>query len=210
MKTQINLALEMNHDVYVGENDDFDEVVLLLHGYQLDGYFMFKRFKKRFGNNVKVIAPNAPFPVPLKTDDGWEPRYGWYFYDPAKKNFYVNYEPAAKWLAQLAAKLNPLGKKTTIIGYSQGGYLAPKAAELIPECRKVLGINSIFRSSRFEVRSDIDYLQINGEQDDIVNPREAQEEFEAMQAKGAKGNFVLSQASHPLTRDLLNEAMELI
>lgn len=210
MKTSFQIPITHSHDAYISENEDFDEVALLLHGFQLDGYFMFKRYAKKFGERTKVVSPNAPFLVPLKKGTEWSPRYGWYFYDASKKSFYINYDPAAIWLRDLMKKINPEGKKTTVIGYSQGGYIAPKAAELIPETRKVIGINSIFRSERFKVRPEVAYHQVNGSLDEIVSPQEAREEYDKMSEQNPQGKFLLVEAEHPLNRTLVDKSLELL
>ena len=210
MKIKVEAPIQYPHDVYVSENNQFEEVVLLLHGYQLDGRFMFKRYAGNFGPEVKVISPNGPFPVPLKKDNEWNARYSWYFYNSKEKNFYINYEPAAKWLCALLRQLNPQRKKTTVLGYSQGGYLAPKVAELAPETKKVVGINCVYRSTRFKVREDVEYHQVHALQDAIVSPQEAKEEFQRLKELGAQGSFVEIEATHLLNHALIRESLQLL
>lgn len=197
------------HEIYLSdpeEQKDFDKVVLLLHGFQLDGYFMFKRFKNAFGPGVKVVAPNAPFLMPIKKENNWVPRYSWYFYDGEKKDFYVNYEPAALWLKEAMEKINPEAKETVIIGYSQGGYIAPRVAQAISETSKVIGLNSIFRKGRYQAMEGVSYYQINGVQDQVVSAKEAQEEFESQKLQGS---FTTLDMEHPLNRQMIEKAVEL-
>ena len=208
MKTSFNIPISHEHQVYLSENQEFDRVLLLLHGYQLNGQFMFKRYADSFGQRVKVIAPNAPFLAPIKKADGWEARYSWYFYDSDKMSFIINYEPAAKWLASLMEQVNPLGKPLTIIGYSQGGFIAPKVAELATNVEKVIGINSIFRSERFTIKPEAQYIQINGSLDDIVPSKQAKTEFDKLIGKGASGQFIELEEGHPLNRNLIKRSLE--
>ncbi|MEX1099983.1 MAG: hypothetical protein WEB87_06130 [Bacteriovoracaceae bacterium] len=209
MKISRELPIEYSHDVHVSENESFDQVVLLLHGFQLDGKFMFKRFEKKFGARTKIIAPNAPFLVPLKKEKDWVPRYSWYFYHAQKKNFYINYEPAAKWVTKLMEQLNPEKKELAIMGYSQGGYLAPKVAELLEETVQVVGINSIFRSERFKIKENVRYDQVQGALDTIVSPVEAKAEFLAMRKAGAHGEFRQVEEEHLLNQRLVQAALDL-
>ncbi|MCO4753055.1 MAG: hypothetical protein KC478_01165 [Bacteriovoracaceae bacterium] len=210
MKISKSVPIIHSHDIYTTENDEYDEVVLLLHGFQLNGYFMFKRFEKRFGPKVKVIAPNAPFIVPLKKDQGWEARYGWYFYDSDTRNFYINYDPAANWLSELLKDLNSNNSPVTIIGYSQGGYIAPKVAELVPEVKKVVGINCIFRSERFKIKKNTTYSQVHGNEDTLVAFTEARSEFLRLKELGVEGEFIEVCEDHFLNGNLIKATMDLV
>ncbi len=206
MKTEVNLPITFPATLFENDTEDFERILLALHGYQLDGRFMHKRFAPLADSKTKVIAPNAPFLVPLKKREGWEPRFGWYFYDSSKKNFYINYGPAAQWLADLLKLKNPNNRPVTVLGYSQGGFLAPKVAELVSECDKVIGINSIFRSERFKVRDNIEYHQLHGTEDKIVSCSEAKEEFDVLMRKGAKGKFETCEDGHLLNQALIKKA----
>lgn len=205
MKTEVTLPINCPTIVHENEVDHYDRVLLCLHGHQLDGRFMHKRFAPLVGPKTKVISPNAPFLVPLKKEEHWEARYSWYFYDSGKKNFYINYDPAAHWLSKLIRLKNPDHKPVTILGYSQGGYLAPKVGELISECDKVIGINSIFRTKRFKIRKDIEYFQLNGSKDKIVSCHEAKEEFQLLKEIGAKGAFETCEEGHLLNQSLIKQ-----
>jgi len=205
MKTEISIPINFPTIVHENEVDNYERALLCLHGYQLDGRFMHKRFAPLVDAKTKVISPNGPFLAPLKKDDAWEARYSWYFYDSAKKNFYINYEPAAEWLSELIKLKNPRNKPVTILGYSQGGYLAPKVGELISECDKVIGINSIFRADRFEVKNRIEYVQLNGTEDKIVSSQDAKHEFQLLKEKGAKGAFETCEEGHLLNQSLIKK-----
>lgn len=210
MKISKTYPIKHAHDIYTNNAEDYEKVVLLLHGFQLNGHFMYKRFEKLLPKDTLVIAPNAPFVVPLKKDNAWEPRYGWYFYDPNKKSFYINYEPAALWLSELMQDLNNKFKPLTIIGYSQGGFIAPKVAELIKQTEKVIGINAIFRSERFSIRDDVTYSQVHGTEDSIVSFGDARLEFNKIKATGANGDFFELKEDHFLNRNLVREALNLV
>lgn len=227
MKISRSIPLEHPQDIHISEASDssvlkdFDHVLLLLHGFQLDGSFMFKRFEKKFGPKTLIVAPNAPFLVPLLKqkekekekekayEKEWLPRYGWYFYDSLKKKFVIDYEPASQWLKALMKDLNPEKKETTILGYSQGGYLAPKAAELIKETTQVIGVNCVFRSNHFEMRQGVRYEQVHGKQDSIVSLEEAKEEFLKMRDAGAEGEFLEVESDHLLNHKLVEASLSL-
>ncbi len=181
MKT-INLPLHLDCQFHTNECEDPKRIYLLLHGYMLDGKFMIDTLKQYLPNDALIISPNAPFLIPHKKGDTFFARYSWYFLEPKEKKFFVGLEPAARFLSDLLDQFNK-ELPVTIIGYSQGGFLAPKVAQLCQRVDKVIGLACIFRNKYFEKR-DITYSQVHSVEDGIVSPEEAQTQFEMLNSKG--------------------------
>jgi predicted esterase len=148
----------------------------------LDGKFMFDVLRQYLPKDSLIISPNGPFLVPHKKADSFFARYSWYFFEPKEKKFFVTYEPAAKYLSDLIDSID-LKLPVTVIGYSQGGFLAPKVAEVCSRVDQVIGLACIFRSMLFFKR-DIEYSQIHSIEDGIVSPIDAQSEFEKLDSNG--------------------------
>lgn len=211
MKQTNNIQLSLNHDLYTNNVDHFDSIYLLLHGYLLDGEFMFNKLKDALPKNSLIIAPNGPFMVPQKKGEEYFPKYSWYFFDPNKKSFYINYEPAADYLKTILSKYNPNKKPVTIIGYSQGGYLSPKVAEIVPEVKKVIGLACVFRNTKFEFRSDITFHQIHGNIDLAVEMPGALAEWCILKDRGNTGEFIeLADVGHRLSPEFLTALEDLL
>lgn len=179
---KIKLPIELESGFHTNNVTNPKQVFLLLHGYMLDGQFMYDVFKQYLPSDALIIAPNGPFLIPHKKKDKFIPRYSWYFYDSQIKHFYIDFEPAAKMLSQMLDKLAPK-VPTTIIGYSQGGYIAPKVAEYSENITKVIGLACTFRNERFKERN-IDYHQIHSHEDGIVDLSESVKEFNRLQNPG--------------------------
>lgn len=211
MKQTNNIQLNIEHDLYTNNLQEFDSIYLLLHGYLLDGDFIYNKLKSSLPENSLVIAPNGPFMVPQKKREEYFPKYGWYFFDPSKKTFYINYDPAADYLKKILSKYNPNKKPVTIIGYSQGGYLSPKVAELIPEVNKVIGLACVFRNGKFNYRSDITYHQIHGNMDLAVEMPGALHEWSILKDQGNTGEFIeLDEIGHRLSEEYINALTSLL
>lgn len=213
MKHSLNFPITYEHDIYTNGLRSFNRIYLLLHGYSLDGSFMFHKISQKLPDDSLIIAPNGPFLVPIKSKDKDEflARYAWYFFDPFKKNFYINYLPGANYLKNILQHYNPQSAPVTIIGYSQGGYIAPKVAELDSSIDKVIGLACVFRHKKFQYQSSVIYHQIHGDNDSIVNCSGAHEEFIFLKNKGNTGKFVtLPTIGHKLQNEYITELIKLI
>lgn len=211
MKQTNKIQISIDHDLYTNNLKEFDSIYLLLHGYLLDGEFMYNKLKESLPENSLIIAPNGPFMVPQKKGEEYFPKYGWYFFDPLKKSFYINYEPAAEYLKTILSIYNPKKKPVTIIGYSQGGYLSPKVAQIIPEITKVIGLACVFRNTKFNYRNDVVYHQIHGNIDLAVEMAGALEEWVTLKEKGNSGQFIeLDEVGHRFSNEYLTSLQSIL
>lgn len=211
MKETFSLPITYDHTLYTNQCKDFKRICVLLHGYLLDGEFMFQKLNSLFDQETLVLAPNGPFMIPQKKGEEFFPKYGWYFFDPHKQAFYINYEPAALYLKNILDRYNPDHKPVTLIGYSQGGYLTPKVAELVPEVNTVIGLACVFRNERFHYRSDVIYHQIHGDNDVVVEMNGALEEWAILKDKGNPGKFMeLLDTGHKLSLEFITALKELL
>jgi hypothetical protein len=102
--------------------------------------------------------------------------------------------------------MNLIRKPVTIIGYSQGGYLAPKLAEIIPSVDTVIGMACAFRTNKFKFRQNVIMNQINSRDDLIIDYMGAKEEFSDLRLKGNVGQFItLADTGHRLDESYINE-----
>lgn len=188
-----------------------ERIYLLLHGYLLDGDFILNTIKNSIPDNSLIVAPDGPFLVPYKKRDRFYAKYAWYFFDTVTKNYYINFEPAGAYLQKVVSNYNTQQLPITIIGYSQGGYLAPSIANKLKEVDTVIGIAGVFRNERFEFRPEVKYHQINSNMDLIVEIDGARAEFEKLKLDGNKGQFIeLTGIGHKLNPDYMHSLESLI
>lgn len=211
MKEEILIPVTTSHNLHTNKQQNFKRVYLLLHGYLLDGEFMFNKLKESLPQDALILAPNAPFLVPQKKADEYLPKYAWYFFEPTKKTFYINYRPAAEYLKDILKKYNPENKPVTLIGYSQGGYLSPKVAEIVEEVDAVIGLACVFRNQKFNFRPNVTFHQIHGNIDVAVEMSGALEEWAILKERGNQGEFIeLADVGHRLTQEFITALSDLI
>lgn len=186
----LEFSLDLEHTIYSSKLGSPKRIYLLLHGYLLDGSYILNEFKSLFNKDCLVIAPNGPFLVPVKKGERYSAKYAWYFFDPHTKNYYINYDPAAKYLRDIIQKFNTHKLPVTVIGYSQGGYLAPRVANFCKEVDQVISLASVYRPNRFEIMPGVSYSQINSKADLVVSYSQALEQGEIMKERGA--NYTIS------------------
>lgn len=178
---------------------------LLLHGYHQCGEDFFQAVEGLIPPDGEVIAPNGPFPLPrtfpLDADRKHKElfrAFAWYFYDAKKKRYLIDYGHSATLLANLLEHLK-IELPVTIVGYSQGGYLGPFAAEKIPTCDHLIGLNCSWRGDKLKAPLKIRIDSINGAEDEVVNPRLAHDRHLDLIAAGAKGEFhLIEKEAHAL------------
>jgi predicted esterase len=211
MKLTLSLPMTLEHDIYSNQMQNFDRIYLLLHGYMLDGKFIQNILGPYLPKEQLILAPNGPFMVPYQKDNNYYPRFAWYFYDPHKKSFYINYDKACYYIKSILAIVNPDKKPVTVIGYSQGGYLSPKLAEDIPEIDTVIGLACVFRNSKFTFNPKVTYHQIHGDLDLVVELKQALDEWAMLKDKGNTGQFIeLQEVGHKLSPEYFHSLQELL
>lgn len=212
MKKQFfNLSLNIPYEVEISIPSSVRKVFLLLHGFKQDGKQLFDQISAILPDDVAIIAPNGPFFIPVQNKNNFEMKYAWYFFDPLKKSYYINYDPAAEFIKSILIELDLFKMPITIIGYSQGGYLAPKIAEIVPSVESVIGLACVFRNHMFDFRSSVFYHQIQSKSDTIIDFEGAKEEFLVLKNKGNIGRFIeLDGLGHRLSNEYLFELSELI
>lgn len=159
-------------------------ITLLLHGYNERGLRIFRKLKRALPHNTHIVAPNGPFPLPRVKTERLDFGYAWYFYDRFTQNYHVDQELVVGLLTQLLEQINPKGLPVSIIGFSQGGYLAPLVAYAYPHTKHVVGIGCEFRTRFFSKAPKFTLTAIHGADDPLVSPVHAQKEIEALKEMG--------------------------
>jgi predicted esterase len=215
--------IHSNRDL--GDQGPFDHVFLLLHGYSERGEKMMKRLGKRLetmatktNQKLLILAPNGFYPMPKSfpldgrpISDDLLQGFAWYFYDQAKDKFLIDYEVPALTLANLLKEHNPNKVPTTIIGYSQGGYLAPFVGLAFEHTTHVIGLNCSFRTELFSTLPSFRLDQIQGQKDTIIDTALCSQRFEKLKEQGIKGDFHwLPNDDHRLSPEISEKTLTLI
>ena len=172
-------------------------LAILLHGYQQEGAVVFQSLSDCFGEATAVLAPDAPFPVFFGGKNGLRLGYTWYFFDPATDRYHLDMSQALDVLDELVGALGFAEKPKLVVGYSQGGYLAPFLGERLSGVTQVVGINCRFRSESLSEPLGFRLDGIHGARDQLVDPQRAQRCHRELIERGNRGAFhLLPECGH--------------
>ncbi len=184
------------------------QILLLLHGYMQSGPAMLERLREVLPRDARVLAPNAPFLVPKTTETGVEATYSWYFYDFRTDEYVVDTQTALAQLEQLCGTTPAV--PLTIVGFSQGGYLAPFVAPRVG-ARRVVGIGSRYLEDELPARLEFETWGIHGDADERVLPDPSQQSFLKIRPRSSGGNFFrLPGVGHHLGREVRRKLQEIL
>jgi len=185
---QVTVSLPMTS--YVQASEGSGDVVLLLHGYQDHAEAFFRRVFPKSHFPYHILAPNSPFPAPIRTDEGYREAYSWFFADRSKGQVLLHPEVAIDALAQWVEKRGYDDHRKIIVGFSQGGYFAPFAARGLKKVIKIIGVGSGYRVADYAETGIDDVDAIHGDRDDIVSYEHALKSFEALRPQLKAGEFL--------------------
>jgi predicted esterase len=134
-------------------------------------------------DSALILAPNAPFPLPREKNGSIEYGFCWYFYDRTTKNYYLNQALAVSWLKEFLASKNITHLPLTIIGFSQGGYLAPILGHALPQTNLVMGLGCEFRENLIDPNIHFPLIGLHGANDMVVNVEHSRAEADKLLAR---------------------------
>jgi predicted esterase len=191
MRTRITSFLFA--DYFFHAPHDPKRLVVLLHGYEQSGDKMMEKLKGVVPNDAAVLAPNGPFPVPRRTETGYRMGFSWYFWNPFTDEYYVDMEIAVGFIAELVrdlvSQLPSPELPITLIGFSQGGYLAPFIAQAMPQVDHVIGLGCEFLVDELEHPVKYRMDAVHGAKDDVVSCENAKKAHQELVRRGVKGGF---------------------
>lgn len=179
-----------------------EEVILLLHGLGERGKRIFRKLHPYLPKEALIIAPNGPFPLQRNKQHKVEFGHSWYFYDKIEKKYFINQDLAKFWLRDLLKIENPNSLPVTIIGFSQGGYLAPLAGKEIAETKLIIGIACEFRTTLIHEKLPFDMVAIHGEQDEVIPASMAKNEISLLKNIGNDVDFHSVSGSHEINSEM--------
>lgn len=177
---------------------------LFLHGYAENAEVFYNRVSKVFAPKHRSLFFNGIFPIPTIRKDIVLYQYAWYFFNPIEKKYFIDFSTPVNCLKKaIQGQVEPTDK-ITIIGYSQGGYLAPFLAQELSQVDHVIAINASMREDLLGDRLNFRFDQIHGKQDDIVDYDLARARFEKLKAKINQSHWhAVESADHKLSPSIL-------
>lgn len=192
-----------------GENPK--EIYLLLHGLGERGKRIFRKLSPILPADSIIIAPNGPFPLERKKEGRIDYGHSWYFYDKLESRYFINQDLAKFWLRDLLLIENPNKLPVTIIGFSQGGYLAPLVGREIKETKLIMGLACEFRTTLIHERPPFPMVGVHGEDDEIVTMKSALNEINLLNENGIEVDFVsVKNTRHEISSEMVSVIKNLL
>jgi predicted esterase len=191
-------------DYHLRSDSSPKRLFLLLHGYTETGKKIFNKIASVLPKDAAILAPNGPYPMPFKTPQGYKVGCSWYFYDPASTEYFIDMSVAVDFLENGLKQLGLLSIPKTIIGFSQGGYLAPIAGQKLGRVEQVIGIGCEYLTEEFPPGIQFPIDAIHGGKDEIVSPESAQVSHARLKEAGISGTFhLLPETPHAIDSAVL-------
>jgi predicted esterase len=188
-----------------GSSNEEDRVYLFLHGYAENAEVFHKRVTRTFTPKCRSIFLNGSFPIPTIRGDVVLYQFAWYFYNALENKYYVDFNTPVESIKKILNKLNiSESTKLTIIGYSQGGYLAPFLAKELPNADKVISINASIREDKLESELNFHLDQLHAIEDERVEFKLAKERFEKLSPRLPSSQWIeMPNETHQLSENIL-------
>lgn len=194
-------------------------LILLLHGFTQDGAGMLRRCESVLSapelEDALVLAPCGPYPMPrqapARSERSFDVGYSWYFYDVHRDEYFIDMEVAIRYLEALIADLGARDLPATVVGFSQGGYLAPFLTSALPRLEHVIGIAAQYLKG--EVPEPVSFRMdaIHGTDDEVVPFAPSERAHAEFIASGARGDFVaIPRAGHRIDDEVLKALARLL
>ena len=169
-------------------------LVLFLHGYTDHGGSLLRRLFPEGWTpalaEVAILAPNGPFPTPVKSETGWREAYAWYFYDPEADKMIVSPDTATKGCLDLISKFGYEDTPKVIAAFSQGGYLAPHLAQRFKNVKEIIGMATGFREVYYPKNAPWTVTAIHGSKDEVFPVDQSRNEHAKILKMGFPGEFI--------------------
>jgi predicted esterase len=183
--------------------DNAVQIILLLHGLGERGKRIYRKLLKYLPDDALVLSPNGPFPIRRPKTERMDFGHSWYFYDKFEKKYFITQDLSKYWLRDLVRSENLNKLPVIIIGFSQGGYLAPLVGQEIPETKLVIGLACEFRSNLIEKKPCFPLIQIHGDKDKVVPLASAEEEKMKLKHQGVDIELhSIEGADHRITSEM--------
>ena len=181
-------------------------VALLLHGYQQTAERFYQRLADAIPPAFEVVALDGPFPVPFQQPEGeWRLGYSWYFYSTRQKYYYIPISAGVDYVRTWLKSQQLESRVQKIIGFSQGGYLAPFLGKTLPSVNQVVGLHCRFRHEDLESPGSFYLDAIHGEKDSLVDPEMARESHRRLLEQGWQGTFeLIPDLGHTISGEMKN------
>lgn len=179
--------------------------VLLLHGFLQTASGFYKKTQSAFSQSQRCVAIQAPFPVFRQRTGRYDVGYSWFFYDAASDTYLVTRDFGIQYCLEAIKRMGWKDSITQVVGYSQGGYVAPFLANHLPSVQQVTGVHCRFRHEDLGKPLGYTLNQIHGDDDQVVDPVKSKNSHSIIMEAGNRGQFyLLPETGHEISESVID------
>jgi predicted esterase len=188
-----------------------DRCLFLLHGYGERKERIMRKLGEALQAEAKrIIALNAPFPVPQLSGEEFREGYSWFFRSLSKNKVLIHPSVCESLFRQAVDKLGLHDTKTTVIGFSQGGYVMPYLAKHLNNLEAMIGIScGVHRADHPELLSGDLYI-VHADKDSLSDIDEAEKNFRDLSRTGNKGFFQRLSGEHAINSEKIEAVQSIL
>jgi phospholipase/carboxylesterase len=161
---------------------------------------------------ASVLVPQAPLPFEMRTAKAMRQGNGWYVYTGEDEAFLASMRRTEEWLVRqidfAVADHGLDAKNLSLLGFSQGGYLAgwmglrhsARLRHLVVAAARIKH-EVLADDARRAAASGLRVLQVHGESDENVAAAAAKASCEALAAAGVAAEFRSYPGGHAVLKD---------
>ncbi|MFG1499134.1 acyl-CoA thioester hydrolase/BAAT C-terminal domain-containing protein [Halobacteriovorax sp. XZX-3] len=192
--SRTNVGTNLPIDSIEVGNPKAQKTLLVLHGFAQNNEQIKENIVDKFSSeiiqNFRILIPNGIFPIPKIRPKEITYRYSWYFYDHTRQKYYIDMSTPIQALGNYL-KANAIDfKDVIIIGYSQGGYLAPIMASYLPGINASIAINANTRVDKLGENLSFNHLSVHNEGDPVVEFQNSHNSFIELKKKISNAQYV--------------------
>ncbi len=214
--TTLTRLVPFTHEVPVvlHRPDDADgSLVVALHGQGMSSESFAEVALPCVPARASCLVPQAPLPYELRGKSGVRQGNGWYVYDSAEsENFVASMRRTEEWLVRqvdFAVRDGAFdGMRVSLLGFSQGGYLAgfigvrhaARFARLVVASGRIKH-EALEADAHRAAGTPLRVLAVHGESDEGVSPAAARASCDALAAWGVPTEFRTYPCGHAVLKD---------
>lgn len=203
---------EVRVELHRPDDDGDGSLVVALHGQGMSAASFARDVLPCLPEGASALVPEAPLPFEQRSAKGIRQGNGWYIYTGETQEFLASMRRTEDWLLRqiefCVADHGFDAKRVSLVGFSQGGYLAGYVGlRHAARFRRLVVAGGRIKHDVLEAdvrraaTTPLRVLGVHGAQDEGVSPAAARASIEAVAAWGVPSEFKTYACGHAVLRD---------
>jgi len=172
-------------------------LVLFFHGYSDSANSLLHRLNPSHQWPYDIWSANGPFPLPIITGREIKESYGWYFINENEDKVFIPPSLTIEMIKTTLKKQNLFDREIVLVGFSQGGFLAPRLAHHLPHVKMIIGLGCGYQLKDYKGLS-IPVHAIHGDKDQIIPVEKSRAAFEELPSSLKREYHIIPGLEHKM------------